>query len=654
MRSGDGEPPTRRSDRGRFTRVAVLAALVASIPYLLVLWDAGVRPTRTALPDRTFSNFYDIQARALMRGHLDVPPNSLAFEAFRVGGRDYLYFPPFPSMLRIPLFAVTDRFDGRLTAISMLLAWAVMMTFTALLVWRIRHVVHPGAPLRRLELANSAALIAVVGGGSAIVYLASLPWVYHEAFMWTVATSIGVAWAMIGALVRPSARRIAVAGLLGLAAMLTRVTVGWAWGLALLTAGAVAIIRPRWRLPRREAWYLVGAGLVPLVVGIALNWVKFRHPFMIPLDEQLVAEASPNRRAALAANGGGMTGPQFAPTTLLAYLRPDGIRLTSVFPFITLPAGPPRIVGDTVFDEVYRTGSIVAFMPFLFGLSIAGAVATFRRSAPDAVALLRLPVLGATAATGAVFLFGYVAHRYSAEFVPGLLVLGVVGLVAAEGRLRTSSSRRRRAGIAALAALAVFGVAANTAVGLATSRAVQRGDALVDFLEVRRRIASMTGHPDDGYLSRGQDLSGPAPTDHLRIVDDCASVWLATGNTYEPWIAVEISPVTIPLTATGPGTPLARFDGPTDWTLSVERSGDRQRLLLEGGGSTEVGEWSTAEAQSVVVSADLSRSRYLIESPLLSATVPVNVQDDGWISRPVLVSSPIGNIAGHPFCDRLR
>ena len=55
-----------------------------------------------------FSNFYDLQARAILEGRLDVPRGSLGIEAFVQDGRHYLYFPPGPALLRLPLLAFSD------------------------------------------------------------------------------------------------------------------------------------------------------------------------------------------------------------------------------------------------------------------------------------------------------------------------------------------------------------------------------------------------------------------------------------------------------------------------------------------------------------------------------------------------------------------
>ena len=38
------------------------------------------------------------------------------------GGSDYMYFPPCPALLRLPVLMTTREFDGRLTLLSMALA----------------------------------------------------------------------------------------------------------------------------------------------------------------------------------------------------------------------------------------------------------------------------------------------------------------------------------------------------------------------------------------------------------------------------------------------------------------------------------------------------------------------------------------------------
>jgi hypothetical protein len=120
----------------------VLAGLaVVGAPYLWVLtdlWNSSPSLLRTASPDGFASNFYDLQARAMLHGHLYITNGALGDEAFIHAGRQYTYFGLFPSLLRIPILLVTHSLDGRLTAFSMLMAWLVTALFSSLLVWRVR------------------------------------------------------------------------------------------------------------------------------------------------------------------------------------------------------------------------------------------------------------------------------------------------------------------------------------------------------------------------------------------------------------------------------------------------------------------------------------------------------------------------------------
>lgn len=78
------------------TRAGAVGAVVGLVPYLGALWDWGLHPLRQMSVTGTNTNFYDLQARALFHGRLDVPPGSLGIEAFVVDGRHYMYFGPFP------------------------------------------------------------------------------------------------------------------------------------------------------------------------------------------------------------------------------------------------------------------------------------------------------------------------------------------------------------------------------------------------------------------------------------------------------------------------------------------------------------------------------------------------------------------------------
>ena len=117
--------------RRRFTIAATVAIVLTAVPFVWILWSLW-GPTDPLRPSNYQDNFYDLQARAMFHGHLWLANGSLGIEAFLHGGHTYTYFGLFPSIIRMPILAVTSSLDGRLTAPYMLLAWLVTGLFTAL------------------------------------------------------------------------------------------------------------------------------------------------------------------------------------------------------------------------------------------------------------------------------------------------------------------------------------------------------------------------------------------------------------------------------------------------------------------------------------------------------------------------------------------
>jgi hypothetical protein len=638
----------RSRSRRRVLISSVVGAVLGAIPFLMVLGDLRIWPARTAVGRGIFSDFYDVQARALLDGRLDVPPGSLAIEAFIVDGRHYMYFPPLPAVLRIPIFLVTDRFDGRLTTVSILVAWLVTTVMAAVLIWRVRQLLRGDHPVGRLEAAVAALALATITGGSILVFIAALPWVYHEAYAWATAMAVGTLASLIGVITRPTARRIVAVSLFALGTILTRTTSGWALALAVVAAGAWMLAgRIDCERRSRGAW-LVGAGLVVLLVGGTVNWLKFRHPFMFPLERQLWTEVNAHRRQVLAENGGTLAGPQFFWSSLVNYFRPDGIRFVPYFPFITLPAEPAEAVGGVLVDQTYRTGSVPAFMPLLFLSTIWGFVVAFGRRASSGARLLRIPLLGALAITGGVMFYGYLAHRYTAEFLPVLVIGSAVGLIDVARRLEGTPRRLARPALAGLVAAGLFGAAANTAVGVTTARQTWRGDRLREFVALQDRISARTGDPIARLVSQSDELPARAPADHLVVLGDCRALYVSSGDNYEPWIPVEVRDLHIDVARRPAGSPsdrpdllLARFRTVTTRTLWAEvgRAG-RIRLRLQDGPYAVRSGWTELAPDGHMTVTIRARTEYdlfeiAVDGRLVTVT-PMSVWNGDWLSVPTI------------------
>ena len=104
-----GDPPgprvgidrLRPADRRRLRRAWALAATPVLVAYTWLLtvgnWDLFQR--------QYFDDFFDAQARSMLDGRWDVPPEVVGFEGFLVGGKTYIYFGPFRRPAGMPLLA---------------------------------------------------------------------------------------------------------------------------------------------------------------------------------------------------------------------------------------------------------------------------------------------------------------------------------------------------------------------------------------------------------------------------------------------------------------------------------------------------------------------------------------------------------------------
>ncbi len=600
----------------RLIRACCIGAGVGFVPFLMVLFDFGGRRMTAAGVN---ADFFDLQARALFHGHLDVTAGSLGIEAFVVDGRHYMYFGPFPALLRMPVLLVTDRLDGRLTALSMLAGWFVLAAAVTVLVRLVRSRMRGSAPVGRVEAVGLAAIVATVTGGSTVVYLASQPWVYHEVYIWSTALTVATVASLFAAWDDLSRRRIILTAALALATMLTRITAGWAMAAALLVTGAWIVVARRRRNGnwRSAGWGLVAGGVAVVLVGSLVNWAKFRHPFLFPIEDQVWTRHSAHRRFVLATNGGGLEGLQFVRTTLAAYFRPDGVRFSTVFPFISPPADPPAAVGDILLDDTWRTGSVPALMPLLFLLAVWGLVVAVRDAT---TAALRIPLLACAAMTGGVIAFSHVAQRYTSEFIPVLTLGAVIGFVDIAKRLQPAGVVGKRAALTAVCALAVFGITAHGAIGLVNARVAWRGDRLSDLVGIQLAVADALGADVDDRVRFVAALPERGEADALAVVGDCDAVYIGTGEQHGAWVAVEHRGrqfrLAVADTGIRPGsTSLMWFSGYTVRRLLVQVNlAGQARLVMVGSSPDTSGHWldvSPGDTIAVSISDDSDTNRFV-------------------------------------------
>ena len=543
--------PTHRSSeqasRRRFTIAVTMGTAVVTVPYLWVLWSLW---TGTVNPLRRFpqDDFYDLQARGMFAGHLWVPKGSLGIEGFPHDGHTYTYFGIWPSILRMPFLAFTHTFDRALTAPSLLLAWLLTAVVTALLIWRIRMLIRGNAVVGWTEAAAYGAFMAAIMGGSVLIFIAANPATFDEDFAWSVALVVASLFALLGMLERPTTARAVGSILLILAANLNRTPTGYACVIAaLLVAGWFALGKGG-RGQRHWAWWMGVAGVVPLLASCAVTYAKFGLPFGLPMADQVWAHVNAHRRFFLAANGGKAFNLAFIPSTLWAYMNPTAIRFSSVFPFIAAPGTPAHAVDAVVLDQTYPTTSITAASPLFVLLGAWGAITAFRPHGVGRVALLRLVLIGAAAATGGVLVWGYIAYRYVSDLMPLFILAGAIGLVDVWRRLDGRSRTVRRWALGAVAVLAVYGLAANVAIAAAPSTWFTSSQ-LVRFLQAQHALTPVALR---STVVTSDRLPYFAPADTLFVAGHCDALYRSTGDSYvtmpglqvkhATWAPVEQSP----------------------------------------------------------------------------------------------------------------
>ena len=417
---------------------------MVAIPYVWVLavdWNRGPSLLRTQIPTGYTENFYDLQARAVLAGHLYVPKDPLGIEAWMHNGHAFTYFGLFPSLLRIPVLLVTHSLDGRLTALSLLCSWLVTGAFVGLLLWRVRVMLRGSVTLGWSEAIACGVLMASVLGGSVLMFLASTPFVYSEDKAWSVALTIGAFFALVGVVERPTWGRVVFSGILVTLTSLTRLTEAAACILGAIVV-ALWFTRNRRANGDRRWWVpMMGVAVVAGALACLVNWLKFGTLVGLPVHDYAAFQFLHQS----AINGGKYFAPQYVPSDAFAYFTPVGIHLTSVFPFVTLPPGPPVAVGHVLFDNRARTASITASMPLLVVLALVGVACLFRRRLGTNESALRLLILAAATGAAGVLAYGWIANRYLADFLPFLVLAASIGLTLLWRRLVRESRRLRLA-----------------------------------------------------------------------------------------------------------------------------------------------------------------------------------------------------------------
>lgn len=471
------------------------------------------------------SDFYDEQARVLLRGRLAVDPAVPGPEGFVVDGKTYLYYGPFLAIFRIPFALFGDVFVSRLVRISMLIAIAVLCRWSARLARAGGRVVRTGST-HQVHPSDGRWAIGVFTAAVAFspaLFAAGWISVYNETELWAFALAVVTITLLVECAADEFAERrlIVLASLAALATTLTRAPIGFGVAFAVGVCGVVLAVRRR-GVGAMSAT-AIGGGVLSLVAHAAVNFAKFDTLFSVPGDQQRLSLDNPTRAAFFESTGGSFFSSSFLPTTLAQYLRPDAIRFERLLPWVRF--GPlAENLGSIDVETITPASSLPSSAPLLLVLALVGVVWIVRRLSLTWGLVVVATLLGAIP----TFMIGFVANRYLIDMLPPLAAAGAIGVWSV-----ADVARSRWVLGASVVVLAVLGFWVNASLAIWNLELKSPG-----FTELRYEVdRAVFGSNAPSVIEITQD--DPVPRDGVvGVLADCTGVYIAEQRA---WVALERS-----------------------------------------------------------------------------------------------------------------
>ncbi len=436
------------STAGRWS--AGVYALPAALLVLVVFSWFVTYGTWRFLDPEGFGDFYDAQARSLIKGRLDVPWNAIDGEALVRDGKAYGYFGPTPALPRIALNSLVPGMYGRWSRLSLLLACGVNLLACWLLLQHVRAELYPSLQPTGTAAAVYSVFLLAAGLGTTNIFLASCSYTYHEAIIWSAALAL----LSYVSLLRYGSTHLAVDLLLAIlfccACWFTRVPVGAGTATALGLALACGVVR---RV--RHAAVLAGSLAGLAVSSLAWNQLKFGSAYEF-LPIRLHVQYSPQRLRAI---DGTLFHPENAWFTFRQYFLQPNIRFRPSFPWLYCRDRVGLNLSGVKLDLVEPFAGLTAATPPLLALSLVGFMRLLRRRHATP-AIFGISVASSALSGAALLAYAVISQRYLHDFYPFLIIAGAIGV---HQVLSWQRLGLKRIALTALCAAATFSIWANTA-----------------------------------------------------------------------------------------------------------------------------------------------------------------------------------------------
>lgn len=551
----------------------------------------------------SFGTYYDALAKSMRHGRFDIPEEAISGEAFIRKGKFYGYFGMTPALFRIVLNQWWPSKAERWSRTSLLVASLVSVLYTYRIVLALLRAGVRGAksgemgaesaevaaedaipapvsrdaersvfPQSRLSAslrvaANRSeanpgkidrAIIAVfllcAGIGSTHVFLASRPFIYHEAIAWGSTLALASAYYVLRYLIDGRLHLLIEAGAMAFLAFFARPTAGAG---AVFMCGLLALLlfgqwmsnrRPQtaWRWVDR-VWQRLGAmprrhalrdsltiGSLVLATGVcylATNYAKFRTFDGVPVKYYTQYLQEPAR---MKNTGGKQIHLGNFETCFVAYFWRPGVEFHRQFPWMFMPH-EAKVYPHAAIDDIEWASTIPWSMPWAFLLWVIGVAAALRGGS-RAFQSLRLPLIG-LAVGGSVILFTVgITERYLHDIYPFFAFGAAAGLC----WLLRHHLVVKSAGLLILVAIGLFAIAANNAFALQYQREAVWGvppDRVAEFHRWRADIDALIINEPLKAIETSDDMTSPvAPVPgQLWKVDQTHTTYWYDGS---KWMAI--------------------------------------------------------------------------------------------------------------------
>lgn len=369
---------------------------------------------------------YDSLGKSLLQLRADVDPQAITWEGFQYRGRTYMYFGPWPAMLRIPLNAFYGKWYGRWSRVSCLLASLVMLIYFMKIVVR--------ALQRNQSIVDSdrnflfAASFIGVAFGTPLFYLICCARIYNEACIWGLCAAVAAVYHAIRLKDRedrPGLDLVLLALFSGVA-LLSRAT----FAVPLFLLFAVLLVRMLATRPR--------PGFVPILIALTILAFFVLTEFWYnnqlygnPLRTSFPLHNYPGTKQY------GTFYPGRIPETAWIYFGFTSRIFNSLPPYVFMTV-PQYFHQELFFGWKEPVISMTVASCFLVAAAIAGTIAmrVHKRKLDALLALCFVPQFVL------ILSYYFVTQRFASEFVPMMLFLLYEAFVFATPRITASYAAR--------------------------------------------------------------------------------------------------------------------------------------------------------------------------------------------------------------------